>query len=1308
VQNVGIKLTATDEASGVFARVSQEAGKLGNSVSAVGSSFAALATTAIAGLSVISFGTQVNQAIDLADSFNKLSQKTGIAVEDLSKLKYAANLADVSTEGLANGIKKLNVNISAAANGNKEQAAVFKALGINVKDAAGNVLAADKVFAQIADRFSESADGANKTAVAVALLSKNGADLIPMLNAGSAGLKDMGDEAKKLGIVMSADFAKQAEEFKDNLTKIRIAGDGLFVTLASDLVKGLGDTAKAMADAAIEGGKYAAVIAGIQTLLTGTDEFKNNKALVENTEALLRLENQRLEFKRAGYAEDSRVIKNLDAQLQGVREILKTTQAYRTVLQQAETAREKAAKPTPTGDSAAISAAAKALGTASGAAAASPYDALNKSIKERLALVSSELAAGRALTDQEKFAAKIANDLAEAKGKITAKQRDSIAAGLEQIRVQDLLLQIDKSQIAAAKESATERQKARNADYNSVTAYLQSELEARNAAVKALRDGNTALKEEVAVIGLSEQALVEHEMALLADTIAEKENEATRLEALGTGKDRAEQLRIEVALLKERRTLTGQKGAATAAAEAARVAAEEWKRTADIINQSLTDALMRGFEDGKGFAENFRDTVVNMFKTMVLRPVISAIVNPVAQTVTGALGLSSVANAASGASSIGTIGSVAGSAGAFGSGVSSGLTAWGAEGSVTGLLSSGSSLFAGGVANGLGTLVGALGPIALGIGAIAALMGGGGYKSSATTGESAIGVDSLGNVTNNLGTRYGASAGSANAVSTLKNNYLTTAAALGITPSATEFFYGGNTGAQGENPNFALSGGVVGKGGYSIGETAVSDAAVQLAMSRVLLGTLKNSDLPEYLSHAFDGLEVATMSQAEVDAAINGAMQLKVARDASLQAQADWQTKIDILTGKTTQRQVDLAAALAAADEPTDKLIQKFYDLESAQIATAEATAAITKANSEAAAALKVRSSLQDRLDILTGKSTSLEIDRRNELSSATDDTTRSLLSQIYAQEDLNTAAQEAADAAQAAADSLKTAWLGATDSIESEIKRIRGLIDGGGSQSLAAAQGLFATTTAQARAGDEKAAALLPSLSQNLLTLAASNAATSTELRRYQARTASSLQGTPTAIGGFGAASTAPKLSTGVTVGGGTTGASLAGNQFYDAYDLGGYGIRKAFITDPAEVSKLSALNAFINATYDGSAESLLKIKEAGGTQAQIARATGYLQTDIERLFAGAGIPAFAVGTNRVPRDMLAMVHKDEEIVPAPWNPAAGGRAAGNAELVAEIRALRAEVATLRAETAPYIKRTSDTLRRVTHDGEAMQTAPA
>ena len=80
-------------------------------------------------------------------------------------------------------------------------------------------------------------------------------------------------------------------------------------------------------------------------------------------------------------------------------------------------------------------------------------------------------------------------------------------------------------------------------------------------------------------------------------------------------------------------------------------------RTSEEINRSLTDALMRGFENGKGFAENFRDTVKNMFNTLVLRPIISAIMTPVS------MGINSVVQGGLNAVGVGGGGGGSGSGG---------------------------------------------------------------------------------------------------------------------------------------------------------------------------------------------------------------------------------------------------------------------------------------------------------------------------------------------------------------------------------------------------------------------------------------------------------------------------------------------------------------------------------------------------------------------------------------------------------------------------------------------------------------------
>jgi hypothetical protein len=85
----------------------------------------------------------------------------------------------------------------------------------------------------------------------------------------------------------------------------------------------------------------------------------------------------------------------------------------------------------------------------------------------------------------------------------------------------------------------------------------------------------------------------------------------------------------------KRAAIEAGKAAEKAQADAARKAEEEWQRSAQTIEQSLTDALMRGFENGEGFADNFKQALENMFRTMVLRPVIQAIVSPVSGAMNG-------------------------------------------------------------------------------------------------------------------------------------------------------------------------------------------------------------------------------------------------------------------------------------------------------------------------------------------------------------------------------------------------------------------------------------------------------------------------------------------------------------------------------------------------------------------------------------------------------------------------------------------------------------------------------------------------
>lgn len=181
----------------------------------------------------------VKSQIDVADSFSKTAQITGIAIDDLSALAYAGDLSDVSFEQLTTGVTRFSRAIQEAMEGTGAGADAFKILDINVKNADGTLKSTMQLIEEVADRMQGMEDNAIKTAVAQDLLGRSGAMMIPLLNGGSAGLAAMREEAERLGLVLDADTGRAAEEFNDNLTRMKTAVTGTGRELAASLLPNL-------------------------------------------------------------------------------------------------------------------------------------------------------------------------------------------------------------------------------------------------------------------------------------------------------------------------------------------------------------------------------------------------------------------------------------------------------------------------------------------------------------------------------------------------------------------------------------------------------------------------------------------------------------------------------------------------------------------------------------------------------------------------------------------------------------------------------------------------------------------------------------------------------------------------------------------------------------------------------------------------------------------------------------------------------------------------------------------------------------
>lgn len=172
-------------------------------------------------------GYAIKSAIDRADELSKGAQKIGVTTEALSRLAYAADLSDVSLEQLQGGLARMTKYQAEAAQGNKEATATFEAFGIAIKDAEGNLRDTEAVLQDFARVFAALPDGPEKTALALRVFGKSGAELIPLLNEGADGMKRLADEADRLGLTISTKTGKDAEALNDELTTLKASLAGV-------------------------------------------------------------------------------------------------------------------------------------------------------------------------------------------------------------------------------------------------------------------------------------------------------------------------------------------------------------------------------------------------------------------------------------------------------------------------------------------------------------------------------------------------------------------------------------------------------------------------------------------------------------------------------------------------------------------------------------------------------------------------------------------------------------------------------------------------------------------------------------------------------------------------------------------------------------------------------------------------------------------------------------------------------------------------------------------------------------------------
>lgn len=182
----------------------------------------------------------VDDVTKMGDSIAKTAGQTGVAAKSLQRLSFTADRSGASMRGLRKGLQNIAKNLRDAeiAAGKGKGTGFTKALadiGLGFKDLQD--LSPERQLGLLGDALNSVADKSRRMAISQKLLGeRSGPNLAQLLAEGTDGIKALGDEAERLGLVMSGKALKASEDFQDRMTDLRSVLKGLKTTIGVSLI----------------------------------------------------------------------------------------------------------------------------------------------------------------------------------------------------------------------------------------------------------------------------------------------------------------------------------------------------------------------------------------------------------------------------------------------------------------------------------------------------------------------------------------------------------------------------------------------------------------------------------------------------------------------------------------------------------------------------------------------------------------------------------------------------------------------------------------------------------------------------------------------------------------------------------------------------------------------------------------------------------------------------------------------------------------------------------------------------------------
>lgn len=191
--------------------------------------------------------------VDGAASMQKLAVVTGTTTESISALVSVARLSSTEVGQVEAGMVRLAAALSKAGEESKGAGKAFALLELDPEKL--RKMGTAEALQAVAKAFSEVEEGSSKTALAVAIFGKAGAELLPYL----ADLAANGQLVAKI----TTEQGQAAKEYEQSLRKLEAAKSAVSKTISAELVPAATVFVKTLADLVSKSNEVGGAVKGL-------------------------------------------------------------------------------------------------------------------------------------------------------------------------------------------------------------------------------------------------------------------------------------------------------------------------------------------------------------------------------------------------------------------------------------------------------------------------------------------------------------------------------------------------------------------------------------------------------------------------------------------------------------------------------------------------------------------------------------------------------------------------------------------------------------------------------------------------------------------------------------------------------------------------------------------------------------------------------------------------------------------------------------------------------------------------------------